>query len=127
MLLEKTVKLSDVKPEVPTWIHPNELLANPSVSFSDGYLDDGLMDHKYEECDETFIDSLVKDGQKTPVLIEQGKAGYYVMNGHHRLAVAARHNLSVLVLVVPIADTDKNIWDYWDSSESNDYPDCGYR
>lgn len=126
MLLEKTASLADVQLEIPTWIHPDDLLKNPDVSFSDGFLEEGLMDEKYSECDEDFIESLVKTGQKAPVLIEKGKAdngNYYVMNGHHRLAVAARHNLPVLVLIVPV----DNVWDHWDSSESEDYPECGNR
>lgn len=126
MLLEKTVALADVQLEIPTWIHPDELLKNPSVGYSDGCLDDGLMDQKYSECDEDFIESLVETGQKAPVPIEQSSVNrdnYYVMNGHHRLAVAARHNLPVLVLIVPV----DNIWDHWDSSESEDYPECGNR
>lgn len=126
MLLEKTVSLVDVQLEIPTWIHPDDLLQNPNVSFSDGVLDDGLMDQKYSECDDDFIESLVKTGQKAPVLIEKSKAdnrNYYVMNGHHRLAVAARHNLPILVLIVPV----ENVWDHWDSSESEDYPECGNR
>lgn len=126
MLLEKTVSLADVQSEIPTWIHTDDLLKNPSVSFSDGYLHEGLMDEKYSECDDDFIESLVETGQKAPVLIEYGKAdngNYYVMNGHHRLAVAARHNLPVLVLIVPV----DNVWDHWDSSESEDYPECGNR
>lgn len=126
MLLEKTVALADVLLEIPTWIHPDELLKNPSVSYSDGCIEDGLMDEKYSECDEEFIESLVETGQKAPVLIEQSSVNrdnYYVMNGHHRLAVAARHNLPVLVLVVPV----DNLWDHWDSSESEDYPECGNR
>ena len=126
MLLEKTVSLADVPLEISTWIHPDDLLKNPSVSFSDGCLEDGLMDEKYSECDDDFIASLTLDGQKAPVLIERGRAdngNYYVMNGHHRLAVAARHNLPVLVLIVPV----DNVWDHWDSSESEDYPECGNR
>lgn len=123
MLLEKTVSLTDVQPEIPTWIHPNDLLENPSVSFSDGFLEEGLMDEKYSECDEDFIESLVETGQKAPVLIEKSEGNYFVMNGHHRLAVADRHNLPVLVLIVPV----ENVWDYWDSSESEDYPECGIR
>lgn len=123
MLLEKTVSLADVQPEIPTWIHTDDLLKNPSVSFSDGCLSEGLMDEKYKECSEFFIESLTLDGQKAPVLIEQGTAdngNYYVMNGHHRLAIAARHNLPVLVLIVPV----DNVWDHWDTSESEDYPEC---
>lgn len=123
MLLEKIVSLTDVQSEIPTWIHPDDLLKNPSVSFSDGFLHEGLMDEKYSECDEDFIESLVETGQKAPVLIEENQGNYYVMNGHHRLAVAARHNLPVLVLVVPV----DNVWDHWDSSESEDYPECGNR
>lgn len=126
MLLEKTAALSDVQLEIPTWIHTDELLKNPSVSFSDGYLHEGLMDQKYSECDDDFIESLTLDGQKAPVLIEQGTAdngNYYVVNGHHRLAVAACHNLPVLVLIVPV----DNVLDHWDSSESEDYPECGVR
>lgn len=126
MLLEKTVSLTDVQPEIPTWIHPDDLLENPSVSFSDGFLEGGLMDEKYSECDDDFIESLVKTGQKAPVLIEKGRANngnYCVVNGHHRLAVAARHNLPVLVLIVPV----DNVWSHWDSSESEDYPECGNR
>ena len=123
MLLEKTVFLADVQSEIPTWIHPDDLLKNPNVSFSDGFLHEGLMDEKYSECDEDFIESLVETGQKAPVLIEKSEGNYYVMNGHHRLAVAARHNLPVLVLIVPV----ENVWDHWDSSESEDYPECGNR
>lgn len=126
MLLEKTVALADVLSEIPTWIHPDELLKNPSVSYSDGCIHEGLMDQKYSECDEDFIESLVETGQKAPLLIEQSNVNrdhYYVMNGHHRLAVAARHNLPVLVLIVPV----DNVWDHWDSSESEDYPECGSR
>lgn len=126
MLLEKTVSLADVQLEIPTWIHTDELLKNRSVSFSDGYLHEGLMDQKYSECDDDFIESLVKTGQKAPILIEKGRAdngNYFVMNGHHRLAVAARHNLPVLVLIVPV----DNVWDHWYSSESEDYPECGNR
>ena len=126
MLLEKIVSLADVQPEIPTWIHTDDLLKNPSVSFSDGCLSDGLMDEKYSECDDDFIESLVKTGQKAPVLIERRRAdnrNYFVVNGHHRLAVAARHNLQVLVLIVPV----ENVWDHWDSSESEDYPECGNR
>ena len=123
MLLEKTVSLADVQPEIPTWIHPDDLLENPNISFSDGFLEEGLMDEKYSECDEDFIESLVKTGQKAPVLIEKSEGNYFVMNGHHRLAVADRHNLPVLVLIVPV----ENVWDYWDSSESEDYPECGVR
>lgn len=123
MLLEKTVSLADVQPEIPTWIHTDDLLKNPSVSFSDGCLDDGLMDEKYSECSERFIESLTLDGQKAPVLIRfdsDEDGNYRVMNGHHRLAIAARHNLPVLVLISP-AD---NVWDHWDTSESEDYPEC---
>lgn len=126
MLLEKTVSLADVLLEIPTWIHTDDLLKNPTVSFSDGYLEEGLMEEKYSECDDDFIESLVKTGQKAPVLIEKGQAdngNYFVVNGHHRLAVAAHHNLPVLVLIVPV----ENVWDHWDSSESEDYPECGNR
>lgn len=123
MLLEKTVSLADAQVEIPTWIHTDELLKNPTVSFSDGLLEEGLMDEKYSECDEDFVESLVKTGQKAPVLIEKSEGNYYVMNGHHRLAVAARHNLPVLVLIVPV----ENVWDHWDSSESEEYPECGNR
>lgn len=130
MLLEKTVSLADVQLEIPTWIHTDELLKNPSVSFSDGYLHEGLMDEKYSECGDDFIESLLKTGQKAPLLVEHNyyddsdEHSYYVVNGHHRLAVAARHNLPILVLVISSGDS---VWAHWDSSESGDYPECGNR
>lgn len=123
MLLEKTVSLADVQPEIPSWIHTDDLLKNPSVSFSDGCLSDGLMDEKYSECSEPFIESLTLDGQQAPVLIcfdSDEDDSYYVINGHHRLAVAARHNLPVLVLIFSAGE---NEFEYWDASESDYYPD----
>lgn len=122
MLLEKTVSLADVQPEIPSWIHTDDLLKNPGVSFSDGFLEEGLMDQKYSECSELFIESLTLDGQQAPVLIDAHSAenDFFVINGHHRLAVAARHNLPVLVLIIPAGE---EYFEHWDASESDYYPD----
>lgn len=120
MLLEKTLTMDEIKCEVPTWIHPDALLENDEVRFSDGFLECGLMEEKYEECTEEFIESLINDGQVAPCLIEKDDRGYYFMNGHHRLAVASRHNLEILVMIV---SSEENIFVHWDTSESDFFPD----
>lgn len=121
MLLEKTVSLDDIECETPVFVHPNALLKNRDVSFSDGCLDDGLIEEKYSECTDMFIESLIESGQKAPALISKSNDGsYFFMNGHHRLAVAANHDLEILIMIV----TD-HVYDFWDSSESDDFPDSG--
>lgn len=121
MLLEKTVSLDDIECETPTFINPNVLLESDKVTFSDGCIDDGLMEEKYEECTGIFIESLIENGQKAPALISKSDSGsYFFMNGHHRLAVALNHDLEILIMIV----TD-NVYNHWDSSESDDFPDSG--
>lgn len=63
------------------------------------------LDEAYAECGQGFINDLISRGIKTPVLISYHRrwvikcAGwqddYILINGHHRLAVAIRHNLKV--------------------------------
>lgn len=114
MLLEKTT-LDTVPVNTNTWVSPRDILNNPLVSYCDGYLEEGLMDYKYVECSEEFIESMIKEGQKAPVLIEKCEGSYHVINGHHRLAVADFEGLPILVLI-----TDG--YGSWDESESDDYP-----
>ena len=121
MLLEKTRNLDDIQCETPVFVHPNVLLKNDKISFSDGCLDEGLMDEKYGECTGMFIESLIENGQKAPALISKSDSGLYLfLNGHHRLAVALNHDLEILIMIV----TD-NVYNHWDSSESDDFPDSG--
>lgn len=120
MLLEKTLILDDIKCESPVFIDPNVLLESDKVTFSDGCIHHGLIEEKYEECTEMFIESLIENGQKAPALISKGDDGsYFFMNGHHRLAVALNHDIELLIMIV----TD-NVYSHWDSSESDDFPDC---
>lgn len=119
MLLEKTVSLDDIEYGRPVLIHPSVLMNDPKVTFSDGCVDEGLIEEKYEECTGMFIESLIENGQKAPALIAKSDDGsYFFMNGHHRLAVAVNHDLEILIMIV--AD---NAYDHWDSSESDDFPD----
>lgn len=120
MLLEKTRNLDDIQCETPTFIDPNVLLVSDNVTFSDGCLDEGLMEEKYSECTETFIESLIENGQKAPALIAKNDSGYFFVNGHHRLAVALNHDIELLIMIV----TD-NVYSHWDASESYDFPDSG--
>lgn len=120
MLLEKIRNLDDIQCETPTFIDPNVLLESDRVTFSDGCLDEGLMEEKYGECTEKFIQSLINEGQRAPALIAKEGSGYYFMNGHHRLAVAANHDLEVLIMIISPED---NPFMHWDSSESDDFPE----
>lgn len=121
MLIEKTRNLDDIQCKTPTFIDPNVLLVSDKVTFSDGCLDEGLMEEKYSECTETFIESLIENGQKAPALIAKSDSGsYYFMNGHHRLAVALNHDLEILIMIVT-----GNVYNHWDSSESDYFPDSG--
>ena len=121
MLLEKTVSLDNIECGSPTLIHPSVLMDDPKVSFSDGCVEEGLFEEKYEECTDMFIESLIENGQKAPALISKTDSGtYFFMNGHHRLAVALNHDIELLIMIV----TD-NPYNHWDSSESDDFPDSG--
>ena len=121
MLLEKT-NLDDIPVDETTWVSTKALLNNPRVSYSDGELEDGLLDDKYIECSLEFIESMINEGQKAPVLITKSPGNhYFVRNGHHRLAVADFESLPVLVLIVDF-DDDRFI-EHWYSSESEDYPE----
>lgn len=122
MLLEKTRNLDDIQCETPVFVHPNVLLESDKVTFSDGCLDEGLMGEKYGECTGKFIQSLINEGQKAPALIAKEGNGFFFMNGHHRLAVAIEHDLEILIMIVPNC-----AYDYWESSESEDFPDCEAR
>lgn len=119
MLLEKTVSLDDIQCETPVFVHPNVLLESDRITFGDGCLDEGLMEEKYGECTGMFIESLIENGQKAPALISKNDSGLYLfLNGHHRLAVALNHDLEILIMIV----TDF-VYDHWESSESDDFPD----
>lgn len=104
------------------WIDPNELMFSPNVDFMDrdGETPDELMEFKYDDCDDLFIRSLITSGQKMPVLIRKDRGMYWVCNGHHRIAVALRHDLKIMVVVVP----DDQYIDQWDRSESDDHLNC---
>lgn len=120
MLIEKTRNLDDIQCKTPTFINPNVLLVSDNLTFSDGCLNQGLMEEKYSECSQKFIQSLINEGQKAPALISKNNSGYRFMNGHHRLAVALNHDIELLIMIV----TD-NVYSHWDASESDDFPDSG--
>lgn len=64
-------------------------------SFYGGDLD-ALLEDKLDECHPAFIESLLAEGIRTPVLVCNGR----LVDGHHRLAVALDRDLDVPYAVI---------------------------
>lgn len=57
---------------------------------------DALLEDKLDECHPAFIESLLAEGIRTPVLVRDAM----LMEGHHRLAVALDRDLDVPYAVI---------------------------
>lgn len=69
--------------------------ANPSEQLL------SVLEWKFEECNQRFIDSCRNDGIKTPVILEVDNRDLYMLSeGHHRMAVALEYNLPCMIYVV---------------------------
>lgn len=100
-----------------TWVCPHLLIKELNLGFGDQSDEtfEELMDYKYKECHITFINSLLTQKQKMPVLIERDRSKRYTLyNGHHRLAVALRHGLKLKILII-----SGNAMSEWERSESD--------
>lgn len=100
------------------WVCPHLLIEELSLKLGDQSSEtfEELMNDKYKECHIKFINSLLTQKQKMPVLIERSHNKKYTLyNGHHRLAVALKHGLNLKVLIVR-GDAISE----WDRSESDE-------
>ena len=73
--------------------HPKQ--PREADSFYGGDLD-ALLEDKLDECHPAFIESLLAEGIRTPVLVRNGR----LVDGHHRLAVALDRDLDVPYAVI---------------------------
>lgn len=82
-------------------IGANELIAvlDGSADCKDMSQFDALLARKYDECSELYLLDVELMGIEWPICVLIEKDGSWFMgDGHHRLAVASRWNMEVMVL-----------------------------
>lgn len=80
-----------------------------SCDLGDEFSEFELIDWKLDECDKGFVRSIKRYGVKVPVVVVIHESGTWEFgNGHHRLAVAVKHDLEIPVLFLEATAEDSS-------------------